>query len=206
MKITKYEHACFILEDQGKKLLVDPGAFGEVPSNLDGLVAVVYTHGHFDHYTKENHAKVIATHPDVTVYATPEIAPDIPDSIVPEVGKSYQTNPFKLEFYGKHHADKNPPEPNFGLIINDALAYPGDSLDKAGKSIKVLLAPANGPWMRITETMALIDETKAQLVIPTHDALLSEAGNKVADMYLSKAVEKTGGKYQRLNIGKSIEV
>lgn len=206
MKITKYEHACFMVEDQGQRLLVDPGAFTKLPDNLNGILGLVYTHGHFDHYTPEQHDKIIHSNPEVVIYATPEISPKIPNSIVPEVGKEYRAGEFTLEFYGKHHADKNPPEPNLGVTINNTITYPGDSLDEAGKPVKILLAPANGPWMRITETMDLIEKTKAPLVIPIHDALLSEAGNKVADMYLSKAVERTSSKYQRLSIGESIEI
>jgi L-ascorbate metabolism protein UlaG (beta-lactamase superfamily) len=206
MNITKYEHACLVIDDHGQKILIDPGAFGGVPTGLNKLVAVIYTHGHFDHYTKENHDKLITSHPDVKTYATPEIAGDIPNCVVPQVGMEYKSGPFKLSFYGEFHADKNPPEPNLGVIINDTVAYPGDSLDEAGQKIKVLLAPANGPWMRVTETMALIEKTKASIVIPTHDALLSVAGNKVADMYLSNATEQAGGTYHRLQIGESIEV
>lgn len=204
MKLTKYGHACFTVEEQGQKLLVDPGAFTELPGDLTGVIALVYTHGHFDHYTPELHGQIIAANPDVAIYATPDIAPDLTGSIVPEAGVKYTAGNFTLEFYGQNHADKNPPTPNLGVTINDLLTYPGDSLDNAGSQVKVLLAPANGPWMRITETIALIGRAKARLVIPTHDALLSEAGNNVADNYLKPATEKASGAYQRLATGESL--
>ncbi len=205
MKLTKYGHACFIVEEQGQKLIVDPGAFTELPGQLDGIVAIVYTHGHFDHFVPELHSKIKTSNPDAITFATSDIS-DLDNMQLPSPGTGYQAGPFKLEFYGQHHADKNPPTPNLGVVVNESLAYPGDSLDDAPMHVKVLLAPANGPWMRITESIALIEREKAETVIPTHDSLLSEAGNNVADNYLKPTVEKYGGEYRRLESGESIEI
>ena len=54
MKLTKYEHACFTVEDtSGNVLVVDPGSFSKnfvVPNNV---VGIVITHEHADHFNTD---------------------------------------------------------------------------------------------------------------------------------------------------------
>ncbi len=51
MKLTKYEHACVFLEnDDGDKVVIDPGIFTNLPGDLSRIVAIVITHEHPDHF------------------------------------------------------------------------------------------------------------------------------------------------------------
>ena len=64
MKITKYEHACFTVEKEGKLLVIDPGAFTTDLPVLENVVAVVVTHEHADHFNSASLDAIIAHSPD----------------------------------------------------------------------------------------------------------------------------------------------
>ena len=49
MKITKYEHACFVVEEDGESLIVDPGGWTTDLVIPDTVVGVIITHEHQDH-------------------------------------------------------------------------------------------------------------------------------------------------------------
>jgi len=53
MNITKREHACLVVEQSGATLVIDPGSF-TAPFAVDGLAAIVVTHEHADHVTREH--------------------------------------------------------------------------------------------------------------------------------------------------------
>ena len=53
MRITKYEHACLLLTVGDESIVIDPGSFLS-PIEPTGVIAVVVTHEHADHWTPEH--------------------------------------------------------------------------------------------------------------------------------------------------------
>jgi L-ascorbate metabolism protein UlaG (beta-lactamase superfamily) len=58
MQIKKYLHSCILIEESGKKLLFDPGAFVFIegkfkPEEIVPVDVVVVTHSHPDHFFPE---------------------------------------------------------------------------------------------------------------------------------------------------------
>ena len=51
MQLVKREHACLVLTQSGDTLVVDPGSFTLPLDDLRGVVAIVITHEHPDHWT-----------------------------------------------------------------------------------------------------------------------------------------------------------
>lgn len=54
LKISKYIHSCVMLEEEGEKILIDPGVFSFVEGQVKaetftGISAVLITHEHDDH-------------------------------------------------------------------------------------------------------------------------------------------------------------
>lgn len=207
MKLTKYEHACAVIEEQGKRLVIDPGAFTALPELTD-VVAVVITHVHFDHANAELLQQILASNPQVVIFSTDETAAEhhsVPVTIV-AAGQTVNVGPFKLTFTGGEHAvihESWPRNHNVGVIINDGvLYYPGDSFVTPGMPVQTLLLPAAGPWMRVSESIDFLAAVQPLRAIPTHDAILSEQGKQVHDGMLGKQ----GATYQRLAPGESIEI
>ena len=67
MKITKYGHACLLVEEGGgASLLIDPGSMSILPA-LSKLDAILITHEHGDHFDIEKIKTIRAEHPEVQI-------------------------------------------------------------------------------------------------------------------------------------------
>ncbi len=210
MIITKYEHACFTVQEDNTLLIIDPGAFSNVPT-LKKVAAIILTHVHGDHVDESKIKQIITDNPGIKVFSTQEVADAFPtlQPLVVQPGTMHQIGAFTLAFFGGEHATIHPSWPraqNIGVLINSTLYYPGDSFVLPGRPIKVLAAPAAAPWLKISEAIDFISEVKPELAFPTHDAILSKEGQQVQDSMLEPAAKKAGTKYQRLQIGQSITV
>lgn len=204
MKLTKYQHACFTVEDDGRTLVVDPGSLAEdfeVPKNV---VGVVVTHEHPDHLDVEKLTRITEQNPDAVIFAHPDVVAKIDTlktrAVLP--GDHDSAGPFKLEFFGGQHAlihSSLPRIANIGVMINGRLYYPGDALHVPTKPIEILAIPAGAPWLKIGQAMDYLAEIKPRLAFPTHDAVLSQAGKGFADNLLGMIAKECDITYQRIN-------
>lgn len=205
MKLTKYEHACFTLEKEGKLLVVDPGAYTTDLGAPENVIAIVITHEHADHFDPDALSALIAHNPDAVIYGHHDIVKQLGDTLpntAVEVGHQIEAAPFRLEFFGGTHATIHPdfpPVANFGVMIDDTVYYPGDSFTLPEKPVKVLALPVTAPWMRIAEAMDYAAIVKANVVFPTHDGIASDTGKQLADRMIPSFVEAYGGIYKRLS-------
>src|SRR5690242_1963755 len=67
MELTKHGHACVVLSDGDRRLVIDPGAFTD-PAALEGADAVLVTHEHFDHIDPERLRKALDADPALEVW------------------------------------------------------------------------------------------------------------------------------------------
>lgn len=209
MTLTKYEHACLVLEETGTKLVIDPGRFSPSLPKVDKVSAIVITHVHTDHIDEHKVKQIITDNPEVKIFSTKEVADTFHnlEIVIVEPGSMHQIGPFTLAFFGGEHATIHssfPKTQNVGVLINSTLYYPGDSFALPGRPIKVLAAPAAAPWLKISESMDFISEVKPELAFPTHDAILSEEGKQIFDSMLEPFAKQAGTTYQRLTTNQSI--
>lgn len=203
MKLTKFEHACFVVDLNGQSLIVDPGGFTTNLVVPDNVVCVIVTHEHADHLDKDNLQAIKAKNPVVVVVAHESITSQLDDFKTQSVmaNEGIKIGNFELEFYGGEHAVINPEWPtipNLGVLINGQIYYPGDSFVAPEREVAVLALPVSAPWLKISETMAFLQQVKPQLAFPTHDAILSDVGKGLPDRMLPAIAEQVGTKYQRL--------
>jgi L-ascorbate metabolism protein UlaG (beta-lactamase superfamily) len=211
MKITKYEHACFTVEEQGKLLIVDPGSFTKNLESPENVVAIVVTHEHPDHFDVTALGALIAHNPNAVVVAheaiTKQLGEALPYKTV-TVGETVDFAPFQLEFFGGNHATIYPSIPviaNLGVMINDKIYYPGDSFVLPERPIDTLALPVAAPWLKLSEAIDFATAVTPRIVFPTHDAILSDIGKAMLDRMLPGFIEKAGGSYQRID-SQSIEL
>jgi L-ascorbate metabolism protein UlaG (beta-lactamase superfamily) len=212
MKITKYEHACVVIEEQGRHLVVDPGVFATSFKPTDTIDSVVVTHVHPDHFDPEKLKSIKELNPDVMICTVQEVANDIKD-LNPEAvdaGRSCSHGPFHISFYGGQHAPIHKSLPswqNIGILVNEKFYYPGDSyVVPDDVEVQILAVPSVAPWAKISETMDFITAVKAKQVFPTHNAILSDIGHQVYNPRLEATAQEAGGTFSFLQPGESLEV
>jgi L-ascorbate metabolism protein UlaG (beta-lactamase superfamily) len=204
MKLTKYDHACFTVQKDNQMLVVDPGNFSTdyLPSN--NVVAVVITHEHPDHYDPEQIAAIIDKNPEAVIIGHESVTSKVEafQTQTVSAGDKLKIGVFDLEFFGGTHAVIHrtvPVIPDLGVMINELLYYPGDSLTLPGRSVDTLATPAGGPWLKIGDAMDFLELVKPRLAFPTHDAVLSDVGKESADKWLRQAAQQHGIEYKRLD-------
>jgi len=211
MKLTKYEHACFTVELEGKVLIVDPGVFTktlEIPANVVGIVV---THEHEDHFDPEILAAIYDKNPESVLVSLASITEKMIDhkSIVVRPGDNITVGPFTLEFFGGKHAEIHSSIPlvdNVGVLVNQSIYYPGDSFAEPNRDVQVLALPASGPWYKMSETIDFMLAVKPQSAFPTHNIHNSEPGQALFDRIVGGFASRAHIEYQPLQPGQSIEL
>jgi L-ascorbate metabolism protein UlaG (beta-lactamase superfamily) len=211
MRITKYEHACFVASIAEKKLVVDPGSFTVPLPDTNNVVAVVVTHEHGDHWTPEHLQRILDNSPDVKFFGPAGVAAAATDfefTVVAD-GQKISIDPFELEFFGEQHAiihSSFPIVDNVGVLINGTVFYPGDSFTQGPPSVDLLAVPASAPWLKIGEVMDYVLAAKPKRSFPVHEMVNSVIGNGMANARIQATTEQGGGEFFPLAPGESIEV
>lgn len=207
MKITKLEHSGIAIEKNGEVLLCDPVEFTAKLPVFQNVVAIVITHKHSDHYQPEVVARIMAQNPGAKIFTTADAA--INGATIVKSGDSAFAGSFKLDFFGKDHAAIVPgqiPCENVGVVIDDKIVNPGDSFDLPEVKPHLLFVPIAGPWSKVCESMDFVEKALPNLVIPFHDAVLSELGSKFNNNWLGRACEDVGADLVVLGPNQSIEI
>jgi L-ascorbate metabolism protein UlaG (beta-lactamase superfamily) len=207
MKITKYEHSCLVVEEQGRLLVIDPGKFSTSFKPSNNIDCVVVTHVHSDHFDHDTLNAIKTLNPDVMICAVEQVAEQAQDLGVDVIdsGRSCSHGPFHTSFYGGDH-ELYEDFKNVAVMVNDTLYHPGDSYTVPNRDIPILAAPASAPWLRVTEASQFIKDCKPQKVIPIHNALLSEVGESIHYRILSEAAAEVGSEWTVLKSGQSLTV
>ncbi len=210
MKLTKYEHATMVLEEQGSKFIIDPGEFADLP-DLSEVVGVYVSHLHPDHMSAENISKIIQTNPKAILFTSEEVQKQL-EAVKCErrnvVGyEEVECAPFLLHSFGYEHAAiyGGSPCENAGIMLNNSFYYPGDSFTVPELPVKLLALPASAPWMKVSEAINFMKDVKPQIVVPVHDMLLSDIGKQITYNWYQKACAEIGAEFKVLNVGESIE-
>jgi L-ascorbate metabolism protein UlaG (beta-lactamase superfamily) len=187
MRISKYIHACLLVEDGVDRILFDPGKFSFVegrvsPDDFRDIAAIIFTHRHPDHFDDEAVKQIVENNPRAAVLTNAEIQsqlkPQRIDAEVFETGRR-AVGQFSLEAVGAEHAPiLNAQTPrNVAYVVNDRLLHPGDSFDHsldAYRGIEVLALPVMAPWTTELEVAEFARRIAPKRVIPIHDGYAKE--------------------------------
>lgn len=211
MKLTKYEHACLVLEQAGSALIIDPGSFTMPLGDVANVVAVVITHEHADHWTPDQLNRIITRNPDVTIYGPAGVALAADGFTITEArdGETVTAGPFTLAFHGSRHAvihSSIPVVDNVGVLVNDTLFYPGDSYTVPPVAVEVLAVPAGAPWLKIGEVIDYVTEVKPKRSFPAHEMTLSVIGKNMSNERIGVATRASGGEFFPLEPGDTLDL
>lgn len=209
MKITKFEHSGLAFEKDGKVLLVDPVEFQQKLPELTNVVGIILTHKHGDHCQPAVLERIMAANPALELITSAETAETVNGASAAKEGDIRDVAGFQLAFFGRDHAAIIPgqvPCDNIGVVVDGLVVNPGDSFDLPDGSVKVLFAPIASPWNKIAETIDFVHRAKPEVVIPIHDAVLSDLGMTFNCNWLKNACAEIGAEFVQLGFGESFEI
>ena len=121
------------------------------------------------------------------------------DITVVAPGDTVEIEPFALRFFGGEHAvihSSIPVIDNVGVLVNNTLYYPGDSLFiQEDIEVDTLATPAGAPWVKIGEIMDFVLAVAPKRSFPMHDMTLSQAGKNMHFARIEETTKAGGGEF-----------
>ncbi|GAA4284451.1 MBL fold metallo-hydrolase [Brevibacterium daeguense] len=215
LEFTVWGHAGVRLEREGGSLAVDPGGFTD-PQILAGVSAVLVTHEHADHVQPEKMARALADTSGFHLWAPRGVVEALEDAgasaervHVASPGEDFEAAGFRVRVLGGEHAVIHPNLPrvaNLAYLIEESVLHPGDSFPElpAGVAVDVLALPVSAPWMKIAEAVDFAAAVSPRVVVPIHDAILSDEGKAIVDRLVPNLIGEAS--YRRLAPGEALAV
>ena len=190
MQISHLGHAAVLVQTDGARVLLDPGAFSDDWHGLTDLDAILITHAHPDHLDPQQLPALVAANPGARILVEPSIVEQMAAGDLPEVGASAfaegeQTaiGDLLVSATGSQHAVIHRDVPrigNVGFVLRSegqpTFFHPGDSLATIPAGVDVLAMPAYAPWAAAKETIEFVRAVGAMETFPIHDELLNDRG------------------------------
>ena len=183
MIITKLGHCCLIIEEQGLRILTDPGEYSTLQKEVKDIDLILITHEHADHLHVDSLKTVLDNNPDAKIITNHGVGKILNEKGIPheflERGQEKVINGLKLEGHGDRHADIYETVPvvqNTGYFIGGRLFYPGDALYNPQKSVEILALPVAGPWLKISDSINYAKIIQPKICFPVHDGMLKFLG------------------------------
>lgn len=215
MKITKYGHCCVLIEENGVRVLTDPGMFTSEQDGVKGIDVIVITHEHRDHFHIDSVKRILDNNPAASVITNSAVdkllrEAGIQDAIIVEDGDTEDVRGFKIRGYGHQHAEiykEYGKVMNTGYFIGERLYYPGDAFHNPMVPVEVLALPVTGPWCKSKDAIELAFEIGPKIAFPVHDGILNDNGlNVIHNGAIAVALKERGIEFTPLPIGKEIEI
>jgi L-ascorbate metabolism protein UlaG (beta-lactamase superfamily) len=212
MDLTKAGHACVILAEGDRRLVIDPGAFTD-PVALEGASAVLVTHEHFDHFVPDRVRTAMEADPGLELWTNPSVAAQL-DGLGGRVhvvghGDTFTAAGFEVQVHGEWHAVIHPDiprVPNVGFLVAGTVFHPGDALTVPEEPVPTLLLPVHAPWSKISEVIDYVRAVHADQAFAVHDGLLNDTGLGVVGGMLGERGPGTPTPYSRLAPGETVEL
>ena len=197
MKIRKLGHCCLVIEENGKRIMTDPGSWTvdeqKKEKNID---LIIITHEHRDHIHIESLKIILKNNPEVIIITNNGVG-----KLLDQEGIKYEIieNKIPKEFLGVElEAHNCRHEEIYGEIgqvqntayfINERLFYPGDAFYNPNKPVDILALPVAGPWANVKNATQYALQVNPKVCFPVHDGMLKSFGasHEIIKMVLEKS-------------------
>jgi L-ascorbate metabolism protein UlaG (beta-lactamase superfamily) len=219
MKISKYLHSCLVFEQDGYKLLFDPGKFsfaeGRVtPEMFADVNGIIITHIHPDHLDIVN-LKKIAQLSNAPIYTNTQVGESIAKQGLAfnlmEEG-IFELGPFKLRAFPVQHEPllDNPIPQMTGFIINDKILHPVDSMEISltrHPDIELLIMVTMAPFTNELCIAGFANKLSPKQILPVHDGYAKDYFIEQRYQNYVKHFEQGGIKFHQIyQAGQSITI
>ena len=213
MKITKFGHCCLLIEEQGLKILTDPGTFTKEQDDVKGIDVILITHEHQDHFHVPSLTAVLKNNPHAQVITNSSVgklldAEDVKYRVVAD-GQHIRIKGILIEGVGTSHAiihAELPRVENTGYFIAGKLFYPGDALTVPAKKVDCLALPTAGPWIKVSESIDYARIVKPRICFPVHDAVVMPSMHALMARLAQNLLNPRGITYHPLAAGETFDV
>jgi L-ascorbate metabolism protein UlaG (beta-lactamase superfamily) len=212
MELTKQGHACVVLTDGDRRLVIDPGGFTD-PGALQGATAVLVTHEHADHFAPDRLRAALEADPALEIWTNGSVAAAL-DGAGGRVhtvghGDALTIAGFDVQVHGELHAEIHPDiarVKNVGFLVGGTVFHPGDAFTVPDQPVATLLLPLHAPWSRTAEVIDYVRAVDADQAYAVHDGLLNDAGLGVVSGLLGERGPGTPTPLARLAPGDTVEL
>ncbi len=212
MELTKQGHACVVLSDGDRRLVIDPGVFTDAAA-LEGAAAVLNTHEHPDHFEPQRLRAALDADPSLELWTNASVAAQL-EGLRGRVhvvghGDAVTAAGFDVHVHGELHAEIHPDIPriaNVGFLVEGEVFHPGDALTVPDEPVATLLLPLHAPWSRIADVIDYVRAVHADQAFAVHDGLLNDAGLGVVGGLLGERGPGTPTPFSRLAPGDTAEL
>lgn len=211
MRLTKYGHSCLLIEDQGGRLVVDPGAFSRRAEGCVGIDAILVTHEHPDHLDAEIVRTLVRRNPAAAIYcdfrSNDRFQAMGMSATAVRHGDEFLCGRMTVQVRGQHHAKIHPTLPalpNVGYLVSGKMFVPGDALTTPDSPTEILAVPVAGPWLKLEEAMDYVHEVRPRIVVPVHEAPLADPTRHYE--LVARHASLCGSVFLNLDNGKSVDV
>jgi L-ascorbate metabolism protein UlaG (beta-lactamase superfamily) len=212
MELIKHGHACVVLCEDERRLVIDPGVLTE-SSALDGASAVLVTHEHPDHFAPDLLRAALDADPALEVWTNGSVAGRLEGLVgrlhVVGDGDAETIAGFDVHVHGELHAEIHPEIPriaNIGFLVDGGVFHPGDALTVPDEPVSTLLLPLHAPWSRTADLIDYVRAVHADQAYAVHDGLLNDAGLGIVGGLLGERGPGTPTPFSRLAPGDSVEL
>lgn len=175
MRVTKYPQSCLVIEENGKRIAIDPGSFVSQKYKAEDLLpldGILITHEHQDHADPEFIKSLVSKNsiPVVGNKSTSAALGDVVTKIIEE-GEKFEVAGFKITARELPHVDMvdgSPGPQNTGFVINDVFFHPGDGIAIDNLSVEKVAVPIAGPDISPKDVASFIKQIGCKIVIPIH--------------------------------------
>ena len=182
MELIKHGHACVVLAEGDRRIVIDPGVFTD-PAAFEGADAVLVTHEHADHFEPVRLRAALDAAPALEVWTNRSVAAALEglgDRVhVVGAGDAIEVAGFDVHVHGELHAQIHPEIPriaNIGFLVAGQVFHPGDALTVPDEPVSTLLLPLHAPWSKVGELIDYVRAVDADQAYAVHDGLLNDAG------------------------------
>jgi L-ascorbate metabolism protein UlaG (beta-lactamase superfamily) len=210
VKVTKYPQSCLIIEQNGKRLLIDPGSFVAEkyhPNELSPYEAILITHEHPDHASPDLLRALVQKRavPVVANKSAAKVLGKVVTKVV-EDGESFRLADMQIVARELAHCllpDGSPGPQNTGYVVEGTFFHPGDGIAIEGLQVSAAAIPIAGPDISPRDAFKFIKQLECRTVIPIHYDFFIE-DQKVIEQFALSVVPSV--KFIALASGQSIEL